>query len=87
MVIPAFVKGLEDVDDLPLVEAVKTGDHGVEFVDHVLLLVRRQRPTGDADGLRPRGKAVVRAGEASGERDDAPATGRRRDWDAGWGTG
>ena len=35
------------MDELSFVEAVEMRDHGVELVDHFLLLVRRQREPGD----------------------------------------
>jgi len=68
--IPALVKRLEHMDQLPLVEAVEPGGHGIEFVDHVLFVVRRQRAAGDADRLRPFGKTLIRTGEPSGEGND-----------------
>ena len=51
--VPALVEGLEDVDEVPFGEAVEVGNDGVEFVDPVLLFVRRERTAGDADLLRP----------------------------------
>ena len=40
-VVPAFVEGLEDVDQLLLLQPVQVGDDGVQLVDVVLLLVFR----------------------------------------------
>ena len=42
--IPAFVKSFEDVDELTFINAVEMSRHGVEFLDHIVLLVRRQLP-------------------------------------------
>ena len=33
-IIPAFMKGLEDMDELPFVQTIKAYGHGVEFLDH-----------------------------------------------------
>lgn len=42
-VVPAFVEGFEDVDELALGQSVEVRHHGVEFVDVVGLHVRVQR--------------------------------------------
>ena len=71
LVVPSLVEGLEDVDELSLVEAVEAGHHGVELPDMVLLLLRLQGATPDAETFGPVGEAVVRCREPPGERDDA----------------
>ena len=63
LIIPTFMKGLEDVDELRLRQAVEVCDNRVEFMEHVVLLVFREWPTLDADGIGPRREALVRTCE------------------------
>ena len=63
LVVPTFVEGLEDMNELGLAQAVEMGDHGVELVDHVLLLIGRKRTALDAYCFRPVDKPLVRAGK------------------------
>ncbi len=71
LVVPSLVEGLEDVDELSLVEAVEASYHRVEFPDVFLALVRLEGTALDAETFGPVGEAVVRRGEPPGERDDA----------------
>ena len=70
LVVPSLVEGLEDVDELSLVEAVEAGYHRIELPDMVLLLLRLQGATPDAETFGPFGEAVVRCREPSGQSDD-----------------
>lgn len=72
LIVPPGMKGLEYVDQLGLVKTVETGYDGVKLMDHVLLLVERNRPVFDADCLRPSNETVVGAGKATGEGYDPP---------------
>ncbi len=63
------------MDELRFFQAVEAGGDGVEFVDHVVFLVRREGPAIDPDGPGPGGETVVRASETPGELDDAPPWG------------
>ena len=51
------------MDELRLAQAVEMGDHGIELVDHVLLLVGGKRTALDTYCFRPVGEPLVRAGK------------------------
>ena len=49
--IPTFVNSFEDVNELTIINAVDVSRQGVEFVNHVALLVPRQLPKGNTNSL------------------------------------
>ena len=71
--VPSLMEGLEDVDELSLVEAVEVGHDGVEFPDVFLALVRIKGAASDADPLSPFGETVVRGREPRSKRNYAVA--------------
>ena len=70
LVVPSLVEGLEDVDELSLVEAVKAGHNRVERPDMVLLFLRLEGSAPDAETLGPSGETGVGGSEPAGESDD-----------------
>src|SRR5579875_3490463 len=67
-VVPAFVESFEDVRELRLGEAVEMRDDGVEFVDHVLLFVVRERTAFHADRFGPFAEPLIGARQAGAKR-------------------
>ena len=62
MEIPSNVKGLENVNQLRLAEAVEMSNYGVEFIDHVVFLFRDERSVIDTNYRCPLGKSLVWTG-------------------------
>ena len=52
-VVPTFVEGLENMNDLGFAQAVQMGNHRVEFVGHVFLFVGFERAVVYADSVCP----------------------------------
>ena len=55
----SFVNVLKNPHELRLVQAQKTCDLGIHFVDHVFLLIVGKRPPLYPDRFRPDGESFV----------------------------
>ena len=73
MIVPSLVKGFKDVNELFLAQTVEVSDDRIQFVNHSLLLVIRERPVFHADLLGPVNETVIGTGEATGDFNDALA--------------
>jgi hypothetical protein len=64
-VLPTFVKCLEDVPELLLIQAVEVSHNSIQFLDHVLLLVVLQAATLDANHPRPLPVTIIASRQPS----------------------
>ena len=71
LVVPALVKGLVNMDNLRLAESVKMGNHGIQLVNHIFLLIDRKGSTLNTDCIRPGRK------NARQDMQDVPRVARR----------
>ena len=72
--IPAFVKSLEDMDHLRLLESIEMRDNRIQLVNLVLLFVGRERSALYPDGFRPSREALIRTCKSTRESNDSLPT-------------